>query len=178
MDKRIAGIIMFLPCIDWAWNRSRWGDWLWEEVQRHRFHRPRAQPKSVKFWPLSDGEAAGTGGSVLSGDYVRDWSVVAQKMAVQGGNSSFTGRLTLSSFWSDFNCNPSEFFDRIAPTPLLWIMATDDVVCGPLEFTKGLYDNLEGPKQTCVLDGEHLPQYFDPGFPTSVEAMLSFLKKY
>jgi uncharacterized protein len=179
MDKRIAGIIMFLPCIDGAWDKSRWGDWLWDLVQRHRFQQSSLDSKVVGFWPLTDAEAAGNGGSVLSGDYVRDWSVVGQKMAEQGGNNSpFTGRLDLSSFWSDFNCRPSDFLDRISPTPVLWTMATQDVVCGPLDFTKGAYDKLQGPKEICILDGEHLPQYFDPGFPKSVDAMLSFLRKY
>src|SRR6201995_3023839 len=127
MDKRIAGIILFLPYIDGAWDKSRWGDWLWESVQRNRFEQSGVF-QSVRFWPLTDSEAAGTGGSVLSGDYVRDWSVVGQKMAEQGGNTPFTGRLIFSSFWNDFNCRPSDFFDRIAPTPLLLIMAREDVV--------------------------------------------------
>ena len=57
-------------------------------------------------------------------------------------------------------------------------MATDDIVCGALEFTKEAYGTLQGPKEICVLEGEHLPQYFDPGFPKSVKAMLDFLGKY
>jgi uncharacterized protein len=169
---------MFLPCIDGAWDKSRWGEKLWEFVQHDRFQPGSTQTQSLTFWPLSDAEAAGTGGSVLSGSYVRDWSVVGQKMAAQGGNVPFTGQLTLSSFWNDFNTRPADCFDNIAPTPLLWIMATDDVVCGPLEFTEEIYDQLQGPKELCVLQGEHLPQYFDPGFPKSVEATLAFLGKY
>ena len=152
MDKRIAGIIMFLPCIDGQWDRNHWGDWLWEAVQRNRFLQPSSRVETVGFWPLGDNEAAGTGDSVLSGDYVRDWSIVGLKMAEQGGNKTpFTGKLTLSSFWSDFNCRPLDFFDRIAPTPVLWTMATKDVVCGPLEFTRAMYEKLEGPRHICVL---------------------------
>ena len=177
MDSRLAGIIMFLPCIDGAWDKGRWGDETWETAKRHRFERKLADREKVKFWPLTDDEAAGRGETVLSGDYVRDWAVVAQKMAQQGGNESFTGHLTLASFWSDFNTRPSDYFSSIT-TPLLWVMATDDAVCGPLEFTKGWYDKLNCPKEICILEGEHLSQYFDPGFPKSIEAMLSFLEKY
>jgi hypothetical protein len=177
MDKRIAGIIMFLPCIDGAWDRSRWGDWIYEAAKRNRYREPSIDPKVVKFWPLTDDEAAGKASSVLSGEYVREWSECARKMAAQGDNT-FTGQLTARSFWSDFNTRPLDYFDRIAPTPVLWTMATEDVVCGPLEWTKSEYGKLKGPKDLCVLEGEHLPQYFDPGFPKSVDAMLAFLKKY
>lgn len=177
MDKRIAGIVMFLPCIDGKYDQGLWGDRLWEAVQRNRTQQNPTE--SIRFWPLTDEDAVGKGGSVLSGDYVRDWSVVGQKMAEQGQNrSAFTGRLTYSSFWSDFNCRPMDFFDRITATPILWTMATQDIVCGPLDFTKGVYDKLKGPKELCILEGEHLPQYFDPGFGKSVEAMISFLQKY
>jgi uncharacterized protein len=171
MDKRIAGIIMFLPCIDGDYDKNLWGDKLWETVQQNRTQRNAKE--TLQFWPLTDGKA------VLSGDYVREWSTVAQKMAEQGqSRGAFTGRLTLSSVWSDFNCRPMDFFDRITATPILWTMATQDIVCGPLEFTKGVYDKLKGPKEVCILEGEHLPNYFDPGFGKSVEAMISFLQKY
>ena len=168
---------MFLPCIDGAWDKSRWGDRTWEVVQRHRFEGKLSDGSTLQFWPLSDDEAAGKGDSVLSGAFVRDWSVVAQKMAEQGGNMNFSGELTLASFWEDFHTHPSDSFGAIT-APVLWVMATEDVVCGPLDFTKEWYEKLPGPKQICILEGEHLAQYFDPGFPKSVEAMLTFLDKY
>ncbi|KAH8649862.1 Alpha/Beta hydrolase protein [Xylariales sp. PMI_506] len=177
MDTRIAGIIMFMPCIDGAWDKSRWDDWTWEAVQRHRVEGKLADGESVQFWPLTDDEAAGKGGSVLSGNYVRDWSVVGREMAVAAGNTSFTGRLTLAGIRDNFNTRPSDFFHAIT-APVLWVMATNDVVCGPLDFTRGWYDKLQCPKEICILEGEHLSQYFDPGFPKSVDAMLSFLAKY
>jgi uncharacterized protein len=169
--------MMFLPCIDGAWDKRRWGEWTWEEVQRHRFQGKLADEESVQFWPLTDEDAAGKGASVLSGDSVRDWSVNGQRMAEQGGNKSFTGRLTLASIWEDYKTRPADFFPAIK-APVLWVMATNDVVCGPLEFTREWYDKLECPKEICILEGGHLPQYFNPGFPKSVEAMLTFLGKY
>ena len=69
------------------------------------------------------------------------------------------------------------FFDKIT-APTLWIMATEDVVCGPLEFTKHWYEKLACPKSLCVLEGEHLAQYFDPGFPKGLTAMLDFVRKH
>ena len=76
----------------------------------------------MRFWPLTATEAAGTGGFVLSGTYVRDWSLVAQRMAAQGGNAAFTGEITLMSVWGDFAARPADFFDVIVPTPLLWVV--------------------------------------------------------
>jgi hypothetical protein len=166
---------MYLPCIDGAWDKSRWGQQTWEAAQRDRYSHQ--DTEYLQFWPLTAEHAAGSGGSVLSGDYVHQWSVVAQQMARQGGNDTFDGRLTLSSFWSDFHTRPTDYFDKITG-PVLWVMATEDVVCGPLEFTKGWYGNLKGEKEICVLEGEHLPQYFDAGFAKGVEAMLKFLGKH
>ena len=168
---------MFLPCIDGAWDRSRWGERTFEAAQHHRFHQKLSNGETIRFWPLTEEEAAGKGSSVLSGDYVRKWSVMAQRMAAQGGNDTFDGHLTLASFWEDFNTRPTDFFDKISAS-VLWIMATEDVVCGPLDFTKGWYDKLTGEKELCILEGEHLAQYFDPGFPKSVDAMLGFLRKH
>lgn len=99
-------------------------------------------------------------------------------MTEQGGNAPFASRLTVSSFWSDFNCRPMDFFDRIAPPPTIWTMAAQDIVCRLPEFTKGVYDKVQGPKEICVLEEEHLPQYFHPGFAKSVDAMISFLRRY
>jgi uncharacterized protein len=179
---------MFLPCIDGAWDKSRWSSsevfsssvarsTLWNAVQRNRFQAPSitSQNETVRFWPLTDEEAAGSGGSVLSGDYVHQWSTVARQMAERGGNRNFTGELTLKSIWEDFATTPTAFFPFIVQTPLLWIMASEDEVCGPLEFTKEHYGRLQGPKELRVLDGKHLAQYFDPGFSKSVDAMLGFL---
>lgn len=167
---------MFLPCIDGAWDKSRWVEEIWNAARCHRYQGKLGDGESVPFWPLTKDQAAGVGGdrSVLSGDYVHQWSLVAQTMAEQGGNTAFTGRLTLASFWEDFNTRPTDWFAAIR-APVLWVLATNDIVCGPLEFTREWYDKLQCPKGICILDGEHLAQYFDPGFPQSVEAMLLFL---
>lgn len=168
---------MFLPCIDGDWDKSRWTENTWQAAQRERFDGNASDAKRLQFWPLTEADAAGESGSVLSGEYVRDWSRVAQEMAKQGDNDSFDGTLTKSSFWSDFNTRPTNFFDKIT-APTLWIMATEDVVCGPLEFTKHWYEKLACPKSLCVLEGEHLAQYFDPGFPKGLTAMLDFVRKH
>jgi uncharacterized protein len=132
----------------------------------------------VQFWPLTEEDAQPNNDTtILSGEYVRQWSLIANRMASAQCNT-FTGRLTISSFWSDFNTRPMDVFDLIAPTPILWVMCTNDVVCGSLEFTKGVFEKLEGPKQIEVLDGEHLPQYFEPGLGRSVEAMVAFLRRF
>ncbi|KAJ4301722.1 hypothetical protein N0V90_003815 [Kalmusia sp. IMI 367209] len=96
LDKRISSITMFLPCIDGAWDKSQWSSSnvlnsavprssLWGAVQRNRFQAPNgiSRIQTIRFRPLTDSEAAGDGGSVLSGGHVRDWSVVAQQMAEQ-----------------------------------------------------------------------------------------------
>ena len=177
MDKRLAGVILFLPCIDGNWDKSQWGEWVWDAVRKHRYQQQPATAETLRFWPLTDEDAQGKGRAVLSGRYVYEWSLEARKLAEQGG-SIFNGNVTLEGFWNDFHTRPMDYFDRISPVPLLWVMATQDVVCGPLQFTKGVYDKLDGPKDICIVEGEHLPAYFDPAFPKGLEAMLAFLKKY
>ena len=177
MDSRIAGIAMFLPCIDGFYDRELWGNGLSDKVWRNR-RQPGAASETIKFWPLTDSEAIGRGSSVLSGQYVKDWAKVALKMAKLGGNETFTGHVSLKGFWNDFNCRPVDFLAKIARTPVLWIMATNDIVCGPLEVTKAVFDELKCPKEICLLEGEHLPQYFGEGYVKSMEATLSFLKQY
>lgn len=95
MDKRIAGIIMFLPCIDGAWDKFRWSEslvetstgqkgTLWDVVQRNRFHTSASssatisssqatntppitaeEEETITFWPLTPQSAHPTTGSAV-----------------------------------------------------------------------------------------------------------------
>jgi pimeloyl-ACP methyl ester carboxylesterase len=167
---------MFLPCIDGAWDKSRWGQIF---VQQHSVivSRETSWTGRVSSFGHSEDEASGKGDSMLSRVYMRDWAVNARAIAEQGGNNSFTWCLSVRSFWDDFNTRPTDSFNAIK-VPLLWVMATNDMVCGPLEFTMEWYNKLQCPKELCILEGEHLAQYFDPGSPKSVKVVLGFLKKY
>jgi uncharacterized protein len=181
MDTRIAGVMMWLPCVDGAWDRGVWGDKLGDKVTQNR-RQPGGGSETIAFWPITDDDAAGKdpagASSVLSGQFVRDWAVNGRKMTRLAGNDDFDGQVTLRGFWNDFTCRPRDYLIKIEKTPVLWMMATDDIVCGPLEFTQGIYDTMKCPKELCIIEGTHLPQYFGPGFVQAAEATLSFLKKY
>lgn len=78
-----------MPCIDGTWDKSQWShstvfsssvsrSSLWDAVRRNRMQSPKATSRNeaVRFWPLTNSEALGNGGSILSGEYVRQFSVV------------------------------------------------------------------------------------------------------
>lgn len=58
---------------------------------------------------------------------------------------------------------PGSWISRIAPTPLLMIVAGDDVVA-PFELALDAYEDAREPKQIMVTPGGHFDAYSGPGF--------------
>ncbi|KAK9422910.1 putative AB hydrolase-1 domain-containing protein [Seiridium unicorne] len=109
--------------------------------------------ETLQFWPLEADEAAGKGGSVLSPNYERDWPIIVKKMADRDGNISSNNRLTMASFWEVYKARLTDVFSIIRAS-LLWVTVTEDIVCEPLDFTKGRFDKLECPEEICVIQGD------------------------
>ena len=58
---------------------------------------------------------------------------------------------------------PASYISRIAPTPLLMIVAADDIVA-PFALALDAYEQAREPKQIIVTPGGHFDLYAGPGF--------------
>ena len=66
--------------------------------------------------------------------------------------------LTLQTVGKTIEFEPGDYLPRIGTTPLLMIVADDDVIT-PTELTLQAYNRVEGPKQLIRLAGDHFCVY-------------------
>jgi hypothetical protein len=73
--------------------------------------------------------------------------------------------------------DPGSYISRIAPTPLLMIVAADDVVA-PFEFALEAYEHAREPKHILVTGGGHFDAYTGAGFDECSAAARNHFVKY
>ncbi|GGS24389.1 hypothetical protein GCM10010269_73910 [Streptomyces humidus] len=72
---------------------------------------------------------------------------------------------------------PGSYISRIAPTPLLMIVAGEDAVA-PFELALDAYEEAREPKQIIVTRGGHFDAYSGPGFDECSAAARDHFVKY
>jgi hypothetical protein len=70
-------------------------------------------------------------------------------------------RVSVESLETGMYYDPTRFIDLIAPTPLLMIVASDDVVT-PTELEKKAFERAREPKSLVVVPGQHFDPYDGP----------------
>jgi fermentation-respiration switch protein FrsA (DUF1100 family) len=83
------------------------------------------------------------------------------KTSAQAPN--WKNEMTVRSLEMVIEYNPASYINRIAPTPLLMIVAADDVVA-PYALALDAYEQAREPKQMIVTSGGHFDIYSGPGF--------------
>lgn len=72
--------------------------------------------------------------------------------------------------------DPSLFIARIAPTPLLMLVAKNDCVT-PTDIALSAFNRASEPKQLVLLEGGHFDAYADPAFAYSTGKQIEFLQQ-
>jgi fermentation-respiration switch protein FrsA (DUF1100 family) len=65
---------------------------------------------------------------------------------------------------------------RISPTPLLMVVADNDVLC-PTDITLETYWKARKPKELHMLPGGHFDAYTGPLFKRNADGQVEFLRK-
>ena len=181
LDKRIAGAILTMPHIDGQFDYDNWPAEFRQYALSHRYNQKMSgQPSHIHidvpdyfhFWPLDSAH----GKAFLSGDFILAWAKGAEQLA-RAANNPFTNQVTTSSLWNTFKARPKDYLDRIE-RPVLWVVADDDHVTGPITAAKEAYGKIKGEKEMVVLNGDHLPAYFGREFDKGAKAMVDFVKRH
>ncbi len=91
---------------------------------------------------------------------------------------AWRNEITFSSLERSGEYEPGDGIHRISPTPLLMIVAADDVVT-PAEFAFDAYERAREPKQLLVVPGGHFDIYTDETiFATAVAAARDHFVRY
>lgn len=91
---------------------------------------------------------------------------------------SWRNEVTARSLEMVTEYEPGSYISRIAPTPLLMIVAADDVVA-PFQLALDAYEEARQPKEIRVIAGGHFDAYTGPGFDECASAAREhFLKHF
>ncbi|PYH86744.1 alpha/beta-hydrolase [Aspergillus uvarum CBS 121591] len=84
--------------------------------------------------------------------------------------------VTLQSLLHGVGNEPAAWVRRIAPRPMLMVVADQDVTC-PVETQLAVFNQALHPKTLHILkDTSHFDPYFGPAFEENVQVQLNFLK--
>jgi fermentation-respiration switch protein FrsA (DUF1100 family) len=84
------------------------------------------------------------------------------------GVLGWENKLTIRSLWLRLEYDALSFVDRVSPTPMLMIVATDDSIT-PTSIALRTFDRALEPKKLVMIEGHHYQPYLD-GFPQSSSA--------
>lgn len=91
--------------------------------------------------------------------------------------SAWKNEVTLRSIECFRGYNPAAQIHRIAPTPLLMTVASNDVLT-PTTLALEAYSRAREPKRLHLLPGGHFDGYTGPNFERNTEVQVEFLKQY
>ncbi|QSZ30468.1 hypothetical protein DSL72_000022 [Monilinia vaccinii-corymbosi] len=83
--------------------------------------------------------------------------------------------VTVRSLEASLGYDPSLFIERIAPVPLLMVVAREDVTT-PVDLSLAAYQKAREPKQLVLLPGGHFEIYSGPNFALSSSKQVEFLQ--
>jgi fermentation-respiration switch protein FrsA (DUF1100 family) len=90
---------------------------------------------------------------------------------------NWKNELTARSLEMATEYEPGSYISRIAPTPLLMIVAAEDVVA-PYQLALDAYEDAREPKEIRVIAGGHFAPYEGPGFDECASAARDHFVKY
>lgn len=90
---------------------------------------------------------------------------------------SWKNELTARSLEWASEYEPGSYISRIAPTPLLMLVAADDTVT-PFQFALDAYEAAREPKEIKVVPGGHFDAYEGPGFEECASAARAHFVKH
>jgi pimeloyl-ACP methyl ester carboxylesterase len=166
IDRRVRAVVAQVPFVSGHGNLSRLvrADYL--PLFRSRFHADRrarfdgGDPEMVAVVDPDPSAAV----VLPSADSWEWFSRTAKERA-----PSWRNEITLRSVEMLGEYEPQAWIHRISPTPLLMIVAENDVVA-PSELAFEAYERAREPKQLVIAPGGHFGAYTGPGFELTAGA--------
>jgi hypothetical protein len=155
-DRRIKAVVAQVPATD-----------IWDTYFESM---PAEQRNGALAWAAKDRSEQASTGKV---NYITVAAPVDQPswwplqewydsfMDLSKNAPNWTNKITIGSFDTHITYKPTAAIHRIAPTPFLMIVASDDVIC-PTEVEKRAFERAKDPKKLIVVQGRHFDAYHGP----------------
>lgn len=160
LDRRVKAVVAQVPLID-AWESL--GTMLGIEARTAMVHdlieeRERLYAGAAPLTMPVVGAAGAP--AALPGDEACEWFQLAAQTA-----PTWKNEITLRSMERLLEYAPGRYVERIAPTPLLMLVAEHDFL--PLAIARRAFERAGNPKRLCVLPAGHFAPYEPPHFATA-----------
>ena len=90
---------------------------------------------------------------------------------------TWKNEVTVESLENGMDYDPTAFIHLIAPTPLLMVIASDDIVT-PTDGERKAFERAREPKQLVVVPGGHFEAYHGPKHLQFFEPQLAWFQRY
>jgi fermentation-respiration switch protein FrsA (DUF1100 family) len=166
VDKRVKAVVSQVPFISGSRQLSRAirPDFIAhtrEVLDGDRMHRFNGGDPNML--PVVTPDPMGQ--AMMSSTDAYEWFIKTAAASAPNWKNELTAR----SLEMATEYEPGSFISRIAPTPLLMIVAADDAVA-PFQFALDAYEAAREPKQILVTPGGHFDNYSGPGFEQCANA--------
>ena len=131
----------------------------------------------VNLWADSKEDAEGKSPqNFLTGIDAYNFITEARQRSDKVGTPS-NNKLSLQSFYYISKIKFADYVHKISPRAMLYLAATTDVLTGPIEGHKKVFEKAGEPKEFVTLNNHHIAQYFGNSFEENVSAQIEFLKR-
>lgn len=173
IDRRVKAVVAQVPVISGYWNVRRLGEeQAWTDL----------------IAMLQEARAAEWAGEpprrikVVSDDPSEPRAVPGEKTFnffnsyVKAGTApTWINETTIRTLEYYLEFEPTPFFSRVSPTPLLMIVSTEDTTC-PTDMALEAYEEAHEPKELVFIKGHHYESYIEQFDVTSAAARDFYLK--
>jgi fermentation-respiration switch protein FrsA (DUF1100 family) len=90
---------------------------------------------------------------------------------------SWKNQVTMESIDINTEYAPAAYIHRISPTPLLMLVASNDITC-PVESQKKAFEQAKEPKKLVVIKGGHFDVYREPALSEFSGAAVAWFRQY
>jgi len=172
-DRRIKAVVAQVPLVDGFANAQR----LMRSDQLAAFRQALSDDRRARYagGPVNHAAVVAPEGqpSVLPTPDSYEWfEKVGCKLAPHWPN-----RVTLESLEYFLEYNPAAHIHLIAPTPLLLIVADNDVLT-PVDLALAAYERALQPKSLVLLKGGHFGAYTGDGLEQSAPPAVAWFEKH
>lgn len=162
LDRRVRCVVSQVPLVSGERTFSSWVP----ADKRARFMDRLAADRDAR----ARGEPPALTKAALPGSETEEWALLSDTQGV------YPNALTLRSLELLRTYEPIDFVPRIAPTPLLMIVADQDVQT-PVAWQLEAFDKAAGPKLLVTLTGRHYDPY-NPLFNESSGAACDWFRQH
>lgn len=180
VNKSVCGVICQVPFVSSEGGMAGAAAALCETILQDRARGVDGNARGEKTTPLMAPVFPASREEVLAGTsqaILKDISAITFCEEMERRGLRREKMVTLQSLWHGVGHEPAAWVKRVAPRPLLMVVAAQDTTC-PVETQLAVFNKALHPKTLHILKGAcHFDPYYGAAFEENIQVQLDFLKE-